>query len=86
MGRDSHQIETLCQELDNTDVIDIDRKNMAIGGEKILSKLTTVFKDTTIEELPIPYKAIVTDLDSGTEIIFDRGPVIDAIRYSISVP
>jgi NTE family protein len=39
-----------------------------------------------IEDLPLPYAAVATDLDSGEEIVIDRGPVRDAVRASIAIP
>ena len=39
-----------------------------------------------IEELPIPFRAVAVDLTTGTEMVFDRGPVHHAVRASCSVP
>ncbi|HEY6575331.1 MAG TPA: patatin-like phospholipase family protein, partial [Mycobacterium sp.] len=40
----------------------------------------------TIEELPIPYTAVSTDLLSGKSVWLQRGPVDAAIRASIAIP
>ena len=42
--------------------------------------------EVNIEDLPIPFTAIATDLYTGEEILFREGPLFDAIRASISVP
>lgn len=34
----------------------------------------------------IPFTAVATDLDSGDEVVFNTGSILDAVRYSISVP
>jgi NTE family protein len=39
-----------------------------------------------IEDLPIQYKAVATDLNTQEPIIFEKGKLIDAIRASIAVP
>ncbi|HZN82892.1 MAG TPA: patatin-like phospholipase family protein, partial [Mycobacterium sp.] len=40
----------------------------------------------TIEQLPIPYTAVSTDLLSGKSVWLQRGPVDAAIRASIAIP
>jgi NTE family protein len=40
----------------------------------------------TIEELPIPYTAVATDLLAGKSVWLQRGPVDEAIRASIAIP
>ena len=39
-----------------------------------------------IEELPIPYVAVATDLVAQREVWFEHGPVAAAIRASIAIP
>lgn len=57
-----------------------------IRAEKIVKRVRDILGDTTIEELPIPYTAVATDLTAGRSIWFQRGPVHDAIRASIAIP
>ena len=40
----------------------------------------------TFDQLPIPFRAVATDLESGKEVVFDRGPLHKAMRASMSVP
>jgi len=42
--------------------------------------------DQTIEELPVRFAAVVTDLESGQPIILTEGSLVEAIRASLSVP
>jgi NTE family protein len=42
--------------------------------------------DATFEKLRIPFVAVATDLDSGDEVVLDRGSVVDAVRASVSLP
>ncbi|MCP5117292.1 MAG: patatin, partial [bacterium] len=38
------------------------------------------------DELPIPFRAIATNLENGRMKVFDRGPLAEAMRASMSVP
>lgn len=42
--------------------------------------------DKNIEELPVKYGAVATDLSTGEEIVIDKGSVIDAARASSAIP
>ncbi len=57
-----------------------------IKGEKIIGTLRGLIGDTLIEELPLAFTAVATDLDRGREVWLSRGNLFDAIRASIAVP
>ncbi len=57
-----------------------------INGEKVFAVITEMIGDIQIEELPIPYTAVATNLIKQKEVWFQRGSLIDAIRASISIP
>lgn len=40
----------------------------------------------SFDKLPIPFRAVATDLVDGKEVVFDRGPLYIAMRGSMSVP
>jgi len=56
------------------------------SGERIMHTLKDLLGDTNIEDLPIAFTAVATDLDAGREVWFRRGSLFDAIRASISIP
>jgi len=62
----------------------------AISGsnlELFLHELVRRVEDIgRFDELPIPFRAIATDMVTGGEVVFDRGPVYKAMRASMSVP
>ncbi len=67
----------------------LDPKITAAGvlrAEKILDAVRDILGEVTIEELPIPYTAVSTDLLSGKSVWLQRGPVDAAIRASIAIP
>lgn len=58
----------------------------AIRGEKIFSVVREMLGDTRIENLPIAYTAVATDLLAHKEIWFQEGPLDQAIRASVAIP
>lgn len=42
--------------------------------------------DRRIEELPIPFVAVATDLDRGERVLLREGSLLEAIRASFSIP
>jgi NTE family protein len=55
-------------------------------AEKILDTVRDILGPVTIEQLPIPYTAVATDLLAGKSVWFQRGPLDEAIRASIAIP
>jgi len=53
---------------------------------KILDAVREILGPVTIEELPIPYTAVATDLLTGKSVWFQYGPLDEAIRASIAIP
>ncbi len=58
----------------------------AIRATKIFAKVVELVSGVRIEDLPIAYTAVATDLLAGKEIWFQRGPLATAIRASIALP
>jgi NTE family protein len=57
-----------------------------VKGEKIIQELLKMIPDVNIEALPIPFRAIATDIKNRKEVIFEGGSLFEAIRASISIP
>lgn len=57
-----------------------------IKGERIMGVLRDLIGDCRIEELPVSYTAVATDLDTGKEVWLREGRLFDAIRASIATP
>jgi len=55
-------------------------------GERIISVLKELVGEHEIEELPINFTAVATDIERQKEIWLSDGPLFDAIRASIAVP
>ena len=65
--------------------ISFSRKSI-FKGEKIIEVLKEIIKDCTIEDLPIGFTAVATDIVEQKEIWLAHGSLFDAIRASIAVP
>lgn len=57
-----------------------------LRAEKILDAVRDILGEVTIEDLPIPYTSVATDLIAGKSVWLQRGPVDEAIRASIAIP
>jgi NTE family protein len=55
-------------------------------GERVMGVLRELIGDCDIEQLPMAFTAVATDLDSGEEVWLREGKLFDAIRASIATP
>ena len=60
--------------------------NHLVKGTRIIEAIMEFVPDVNIENLPIPYCAVATDLKVGREVMFRKGSLFKAIRASISLP
>ncbi len=78
------------QELNYLDVIrllDVSFRNTGvINGGRIFEMLSDIVGDIRIEDLPIPFTAVATDIAARKEIWFQNGDLMQAIRASIAIP
>ena len=58
----------------------------AIRADKVLARVRDLLGGVRIEDLPIPFTAVATDLAARKEVWFQHGPVDVAIRASIAIP
>jgi len=61
-------------------------RNGLFKGERIIGVLRELIGDHAIEELPMSFTAVATDLESGEEVWLNDGKLFDAIRASIATP
>jgi len=58
----------------------------AIRAERIFARVSDILGDVRIEDLPIDFTAVATDLSTGEERWFQDGPLDAAIRASAALP
>lgn len=74
-------------QLDVVRLLDVSlTKPGVIGAERILLRVREILGDTAIEDLPVPFTAVATDLNAGRAVWFQRGVLADALRASIAIP
>jgi len=61
-------------------------KSGLIDGKKVADFVREYIHAESIENLPLPFQAVATDIMTGEEVCIDQGDVIEAVRASISVP
>ncbi len=61
-------------------------RNSLVKGDKVIRAIKERVPDVRIEDLPVPFAAVASDLFTGEEVVFREGPLFTAIRASISIP
>ena len=56
------------------------------SGREIVRFLQRLLGDSRIEDLSKPFAAVATNLEAGDAYAITRGPLVEAIRASLSVP
>ena len=90
-GKDASLIKNLVQGLSWRRLVSVTDialpKTGFISGKKIRDFLALIIGgDIKFSDLKIPLACVATDIITGEEVVFDQGPVLTAIRASISIP
>lgn len=57
------------------------------GVGLVLSRFTANYSDLrSFDDLPIAFRSVATDLNEGTQVIFDRGDLFTALRATMAIP
>lgn len=67
-------------------LVDITVGSGLVEGKKLQAFYEEWLQDATIEDLRIPFAAVATEVESGTEIWLKEGPTAQALRASSAVP
>ncbi|WNS77062.1 patatin-like phospholipase family protein [Bacillus sp. DTU_2020_1000418_1_SI_GHA_SEK_038] len=57
-----------------------------IAGKRVKELIRIFTHGKHLEQLVLPVKVVATDLMTGEKVIFEKGPIADAVRASISIP
>lgn len=57
-----------------------------IKGEKVFKTLQEIVSDRKIEDLQIPFAALVTDIKNKKEVVLDQGSMYEAVKASVAIP
>ena len=78
-------VETL-DYLDVLRLLDVSFSLGAIRGERIFGRIRAFLGEINIEDLPITYTAVATDLTNQQEVWFQEGCLHQAMRASAAIP
>src|SRR5688572_10617640 len=67
-------------------LMDLTWRGGLIRGTRLFNLFGTIFADREIDDLPIPYGVIATELESGRELWLRHGKLLDAVRASCAMP
>ena len=60
--------------------------NGLLKGERVFDKMKTFISDMNIEDMPIPFAAVATDILHEKEVVFTKGSFYEAVRASVAIP
>ena len=72
--------------LDMLKLLDFSGTGGLVSGKKLFKKLKELVGNPNIEDLPIKYTAVASDIKGENEIWINTGKLLDAIRASASLP
>lgn len=76
--------------LDKGDVLRLLDPNLGLSGlfkgMRVIETLRGLIGEHNIEDLPVSFTAVATDVEEEKEVWLSRGPLFDAIRASIAIP
>ncbi|HVO19832.1 MAG TPA: patatin-like phospholipase family protein [Anaeromyxobacter sp.] len=89
--RDSFELEWTAFQLGQDDIFDFRLMNAITGmgyarGEQLEAWVRSKVKQERIEQLPIPFAAVATDLNWGGKVVLDQGSVAKAVHASSAIP
>ena len=67
-------------------LMDLTWRGGLIRGQRLFTLFRTIFEDRQIDDLPIPFGAVATELYSGRELWLRHGDLLDAVRASCAMP
>ncbi len=87
-GMETRYMETLAINLKRRHWIDFSvvPKMGFVNGARIMEMVRFLTKDQNIEDLPIPFAVVATDVQKGERVVYREGAVHQAVRGSISIP
>lgn len=60
--------------------------NGLLKGARVFDKMKAFIPDMNIEDMPIPFAAVATDILHEKEVVFTKGSFYEAARASIAIP
>ncbi len=86
-GFNAFQLQKMSLSMEKGDIVDLCiPDNGFVKGEKLEEFVNKTVNNTPIEKMRIPFYAVATNIQRGTEMVFGRGNTGMAVRASCSIP
>lgn len=86
-GKTAYQMQDLALKLQESDIRDLTlSKQGFIAGQKLQDYVNAQIGNKQIQQFPIRFAAVATQLDTGKKVAFNSGNAGQAIRASCSIP
>jgi len=81
------KLQELAATTDWSDLVTFTVPRLGLVNARKLERLVDrLVGGRTVQQLPIPFRAVAVDITAGEEVVLDRGPVSLAVRASASIP
>lgn len=89
--KNSFELEWTAFSLEKEHIFDFAFMSMIGGmgpvkGDRLEDFVKSKIPSVNIEQLKLPFAAVATDLNRGTRVVIDKGPVAKAVRASSAIP
>ncbi len=86
-GFSAFQLQKIALSIDKADIIDyVVPDNGFIKGERLEEFVNNLVQNTPLEKMRIPFHAVATNIQNGSETVFSRGNTGMAVRASCAIP
>lgn len=89
LGATTEQLKEASAKVSQIAVMDLGFGKARTGlfkGERAMEMVNDIIKDAFFEQTRIPLRITATNITHGTLVTFDSGPIIPAMRASMSIP
>lgn len=85
-NKSPEEIEDFVSQIKWIKIISRPGKGFFMTGESIFDIFDQHFGNRKIEDLPLKFACMAVDIDSGKQVVFDKGKICDALRSTMSLP
>jgi len=89
-GMDVESMEKIALEVDKITVAKVFRPKFFgpgfVDNRRVKEFIHDLVGDVNIDYFDIPFASVATDFITGEEVIFNKGPLVDAILSSVAIP
>lgn len=86
-GKTPFQLQEMALKLEEADIRDLTLSTQGfITGQKLQDYVNTQVGNKPIQQFPIRFAAVATQLDNGQKVAFNQGNAGQAVRASCSIP